>query len=33
MQCEFGDNLNKALRDSFVCGLKSEMMQKRLLSE
>ena len=32
MHCEFGDNLNKALRDSFVCGLKSEVMQKHMLS-
>ena len=31
--CEFGDHLNEALRDRFVCGLKSEVMQKRLLSE
>ena len=31
--CEFGDHLNEALRDRFVCGLKSEVTQKRLLSE
>ena len=33
MHCQFGDHLNEALRDRFVCGLKSEVMQKRLLSE
>ena len=31
--CEFGDQLNDALRDRLVCGLKSESAQKRLLSE
>ena len=31
--CQFGGHLNEALRDHFVCGLKSEVMQKRLLSE
>ena len=31
--CQFGEHLNEALRDHFVCGLKSEVMQKRLLSE
>ena len=31
--CEFGDYLNEALRDRFVCGLRSESTQKRLLSE
>ena len=31
--CQFGEHLNEALRDRFVCGLKSEVMQKRLLSE
>ena len=31
--CEFGDHLSKALRDRFVYGLRSEVMQKRLLSE
>ena len=31
--CQFGDHLNEALRDCFVCGLKSEVMQKRLLSK
>ena len=29
--CEFGDQLNNALRDRLVCGLKSEVIQKRLL--
>ena len=31
--CEFGDYLNEALRDRFVCGLLSKSTQKRLLSE
>ena len=31
--CEFRDYLNQALRDRLVCGLTSEAMQKRLLSE
>ena len=31
--CEFGNFLNEALRDRFVCGLTSELIQKRLLSE
>ena len=31
--CEFDNFLNKALRDRFVCGLTSEQIQKRLLSE
>ena len=31
--CEFADNLNDALRDRLVCGLRSEQIQKRLLSE
>ena len=31
--CEFGDHLSEALRVRFVCGLKSEVIQKRLLSE
>lgn len=31
--CDFGDNLKDALRDRFVCGLKSEAIQKKLLSE
>ena len=29
--CEFGDQLNNALRDRLVCGLKSEVIQKRLV--
>ncbi|XP_063076975.1 uncharacterized protein LOC134466977 [Engraulis encrasicolus] len=31
--CEFGAYLEEALRDRFVCGLKSEAVQKRLLTE
>ena len=31
--CEFGAYLNEALRDRFVCGLKSESIQRKLLSE
>lgn len=31
--CNFGNNLNDSLRDRFVCGLKAENIQKRLLSE
>ena len=31
--CSFGTNLNDSLRDRFVCGLKAENIQKRLLSE
>ena len=31
--CKFGTNLNDTLRDRFVCGLKSETMQKKLLTE
>jgi len=31
--CEFGNFLNDALRDRFVCGLSSTTIQKRLLSE
>eukprot|EP00079_Xenopus_tropicalis_P035744 XP_017949515.1 PREDICTED: uncharacterized protein K02A2.6-like [Xenopus tropicalis] len=31
--CEFKDGLNDALRDRFVCGLCSENIQKRLLTE
>ena len=30
--CSFGDNLNEALRDHFVCGIHSEAIQKRLLT-
>ena len=31
--CEFGAYLEDALRDRFVCGLKTETVQKRLLTE
>ena len=31
--CEFGDYLNEALRDRFVCGLHNSSTQKRLLAE
>ena len=31
--CEFGDFLDQALRDRFVCGLHAESIQKKLLSE
>ena len=31
--CDFGEFLNQALRDRFVCGLKSEQVQKCLLAE
>ncbi|XP_061196632.1 uncharacterized protein K02A2.6-like [Saccostrea echinata] len=31
--CEFKDVLNDTLRDRFVCGLKNEHIQKKLLSE
>ena len=31
--CDFGDYLDQALRDRFVCGLRSEAIQKSLLSE
>lgn len=30
--CDFGAHLDDALRDRFVCGLKSEEVQRRLLS-
>ena len=30
--CSFGDNLNEALQDRFVCGIHSEAIQKRLLT-
>ena len=30
--CSFGDNLNKAFRDHFACGIHSEAIQKRLLT-
>ena len=32
-QCDFKDNLQEALRDRFVCGLRSEVIQRRLLTE
>ncbi|KAK3738182.1 hypothetical protein QZH41_019573 [Actinostola sp. cb2023] len=31
--CQFGESLNDALRDRLVCGLITETIQKRLLSE
>ena len=31
--CEFRDYLDQAIRDRLVCGLNSEAIQKRLLSE
>ena len=31
--CEFGDYLEEAMRDRFVCGLRNEAIQKRLLTE
>ena len=31
--CKFGANLDDSLRDRFVCGLKSEAIQKKLLTE
>ena len=33
IKCEFGDFLNQALRDRFVCGLKTNAIQKKLLTE
>ncbi len=33
INCNFGDYLNEALRDRFVCGLRREAMQRALLSE
>lgn len=33
VHCAFGTFLDDALRDRFVCGLKSEAAQKKLLSE
>jgi len=33
LHCEFGSYLNEALRDRFVCGLRSEATQKKLLAE
>ena len=31
--CNFGGNLNEALRDRLVCGLRNMQIQKRLPSE
>ena len=31
-QCKFGDSLEEALHDHFVCGLRYEAIQRRLLS-
>ena len=31
--CEFGDQLEKMLRDRLVCGLNEERIQRRLLAE
>jgi hypothetical protein len=33
IHCNFGDNLNDTLRDRFVCGIKNEGTQKKLLAE
>lgn len=33
IHCKFGNFLDDALRDRFVCGLRSEVMQKKLLVE
>ena len=33
IHCNFGGNLNEALRDRLVCGLRNMQIQKRLLSE
>ena len=33
LHCEFGTHLEEALRDRFVCDLKKEAVQKRLLAE
>ena len=33
IHCVFGEHLDEALRDRFVCGLTSETIQKRLLTE
>ncbi|XP_062586305.1 uncharacterized protein LOC134247923 [Saccostrea cucullata] len=33
IHCNFEDSLSKTLRDRFVCGLKQEHIQKRLLAE
>ena len=31
--CEFGDKLSVALRDQFVCGLRVEALQQKILAE
>ena len=33
MRCEFGDLLDQALHDRFVHGVRSEALQKKLLTE
>ena len=33
IHCQFGDTLQEMLRDHFVCGLRYEAIQRRLLSE
>ena len=33
ISCDFGEFLDQALRDRFVCGLRTESTQKRLLTE
>ena len=33
LHCDFGDVLNDAVRDRFVCGMRTEAIQKRLLTE
>ena len=33
VHCEFGNHLQETLRDRFVCGLRHEAIQRRLLSE
>lgn len=33
IHCDFGDSLDKTLRDRFVCGLKHEHIQKKLLAD
>lgn len=33
IHCNFGETLNDTIRDRFVCGIKNESVQKRLLAE
>ena len=33
IRCEFGDFLDQAIRDRFMCGVKSDTIQKKLLAE